>query len=202
LSQAAAYRTEPCLEIEDGFSPLERPTHYNKTRSKGFAPSSTGGWWGERPREPQLGALSCISWFKIKIIILSLPFSFRFLPVYFAVKILDSFNFGHRRSRLVTFGHLFPGFSTHPDHNSKKSTVFTRIPRWISAKGRKEHKVRADGHQHSTFDREIHQIQELQIIHAKKHSRTSKKRRIEGRKKGGFHHASSSKSRNRTQGTK
>src|SRR6516162_4385382 len=43
--------------------------------------------------------------------------AFRFLPVNFAVKILDSFNFGHRRSRLVTFGHLFPGFATHPDHN-------------------------------------------------------------------------------------
>src|SRR3974390_3774175 len=46
----------PRLKDEDGFSPVERLTHYNKTRSKGFAPSSTGGWWGERPREPLLAS--------------------------------------------------------------------------------------------------------------------------------------------------
>jgi hypothetical protein len=39
---------------------------------------------------------------------------FRVVRVFFVVKISTSFNFGHRRSRLVTTGHLFPGFATLP----------------------------------------------------------------------------------------
>jgi hypothetical protein len=38
------------------------------------------------------------------------PFAFRFLDVYFVVKNFFNFIFGHRRSRLVTFGHVWSSF--------------------------------------------------------------------------------------------
>jgi hypothetical protein len=67
--------------------------------------------------------------------------AFRFLDVYFVVKILFIFIFGHRKSRLVTSGHLFPGFATQPEPQNSTLSEFTgrllqnsRRPWWPSAR--------------------------------------------------------------------
>jgi hypothetical protein len=51
--------------------------------------------------------------------------AFRFLDVYFVVKVSFNFIFGHRRSRLVTSGHLFPGFATQPEPQKSPPSKFS-----------------------------------------------------------------------------
>jgi hypothetical protein len=50
------------------------------------------------------------------------PFAFRFLDVYFVVKNFVNFIFGHRRSRLVTFGHLFRVSKIHGSYPCQPAT--------------------------------------------------------------------------------